>query len=112
MEPLLARSVRLEDDGVHVLDRRNFPFEKTWVRCGTVAEVAKAIEEQTSRVPSDIFLWAAVASAGVSLAMQVGGQRHRSLFFGQWVPAFLLLGVYNKIVKVAGSDVKDTAVGR
>ena len=27
-----------------------------------------------------------------------------SLFVGQWVAPFLLLGVYNKIVKVAGSD--------
>ena len=25
-------------------------------------------------------------------------------FVGQWVPSLLLLGVYNKIVKVAGSD--------
>ena len=27
-----------------------------------------------------------------------------SLFLGQWAPTLLLLGVYNKIVKVAGSD--------
>ena len=25
-------------------------------------------------------------------------------FVGMWVPSLLLLGVYNKIVKVAGSD--------
>ena len=27
-----------------------------------------------------------------------------SLFVGQWAPTFLILGLYNKLVKVAGSD--------
>jgi hypothetical protein len=31
-------------------------------------------------------------------------------FVGMWVPSVLLLGVYNKIVKVAGHDRLDTAV--
>lgn len=70
----------------------------------TEGGVAKAIEKQTSKMPSDWFLIAAVAAVGASLAMQVSGSKHRSLFFGQWVPTILLLGVYNKIVKVAGSD--------
>jgi len=65
MEPLLARSVRLEDDGVHVLDRRNFPFEKTWVRCGTVADVAKAIEDMVTQSSGPYFaaLWGMVLAA-------------------------------------------------
>lgn len=65
MEPLLARSVRLEDDGVHVLDRRNFPFERTWVRCGTVAEVAKAIEDMVTQSSGPYFaaLWGMVLAA-------------------------------------------------
>ena len=70
----------------------------------TEGGVAKAIEKQTSKMPSDWFLAAAVAAIGTSLAMQLAGSRHRSLFFGQWVPSILMLGVYNKIVKVAGSD--------
>jgi hypothetical protein len=32
------------------------------------------------------------------------GQRHNALFVGQWAPTFLILGLYNKLVKVAGSD--------
>ncbi|MFE9746318.1 s-methyl-5-thioribose-1-phosphate isomerase [Saccharothrix saharensis] len=65
MEPLLARSVRLEDDGVHILDRRDFPFEKTWVRCGTVAEVAKAIEDMVTQSSGPYFaaLWGMVLAA-------------------------------------------------
>jgi hypothetical protein len=67
-------------------------------------QVAKTIEEQTAKLPSDTFLWAAVAAIGVSLAMQVSGKKHGSLFIGQWAAPFLLFGVYNKLVKVAGSD--------
>lgn len=67
-------------------------------------EVAKAIENQTAKLPSDLFLWAAGGSAATSLALRVSGRREASEFIGQWVAPILLLGVYNKIVKVAGSD--------
>lgn len=70
--------------------------------------VAKSIEKETAKIPSDVFLWAAVGSMGLSLAMESMHQRERSLFFGQWAPVFLLLGIYNKIVKVAGSDRDDS----
>ena len=66
--------------------------------------VAKAIEKQTAKLPSDTFLWAAAASIAASLALQVMGRKTESTFVGQWVPTMLILGLYNKIVKVAGSD--------
>ncbi len=66
--------------------------------------VARTIEEQTAKVPSDAYLWAALGSMGVSAILQITGKKEESLFVGQWAPAFLLLGVYNKLVKVAGSD--------
>jgi hypothetical protein len=69
--------------------------------------LARAIEEQTAKLPSDTFLWAAVGSMGISAALQLAGKRHASLFVGQWAPAFLLLGVYNKLVKEFGSDAYD-----
>lgn len=78
----------------------------------TEGGVAKAIEKQTSKMPSDWFLAAAIAAVGTSLAMQIAGSKHRSLFFGQWVPTILLLGVYNKIVKVAGTDRFDQGESR
>lgn len=65
--------------------------------------IARAIEQRTARVPSDAFLWAAVGCMAGSAVMQAIGQKHISLFVGQWVPTILLLGLYNKIVKVAGS---------
>jgi hypothetical protein len=66
--------------------------------------VARSIEHYTAQMPSDTFLWAALGSIGVSLCLRLSGNRHDALFVGQWAPTFLLLGLYNKLVKVAGSD--------
>ena len=66
--------------------------------------VARAIEEQTAKLPSDFFLWAAVGSIAGSLALHLMNKRERSLFVGQWAPTFLILGLYNKLVKLEGSD--------
>lgn len=70
----------------------------------TEGTVARTIEEQTAKLPSDVFLWAALGAIGASALLQVAGKQKVSLFVGQWVAPFLLLGVYNKIVKVAGND--------
>lgn len=69
--------------------------------------VARAIEKQTAKLPSDTFLWLAFASIGLSLALKLVGRRHDALFVGQWPPVFLILGLYNKLVKLQGSDASD-----
>ena len=66
--------------------------------------VARAIEQQTAKLPSDTFLWLAGGSIAASLTLRMMGYRHDALFVGQWAPTFLILGLYNKLVKVAGSD--------
>lgn len=73
---------------------------------GTHSEgtLAKTIEQQTAKLPSDLFLWAAGGSIIGSLALQLMGRRETSTFVGQWAPTFLILGLYNKLVKLAGSD--------
>ena len=73
----------------------------------TEGKSAKFIEEQTAKLPSDTFLWAAMASITLSLSFQIGGNKNAALFVGQWAPTFLLLGVYNKLVKQLGSDYTD-----
>lgn len=70
-------------------------------------DVAKAIEQQTAKLPSDTFLWAAIGAMATAATLFVAGNRHAGLFVGQWVAPLLLFGVYNKIVKVAGSDQED-----
>lgn len=66
--------------------------------------VARTIEEQTAKVPSDVFLWAALGSMGVSLTLKLLRKDEEALFVGQWAPSFLLLGLYNKIVKLEGHE--------
>lgn len=73
--------------------------------------VARAIEEQTAKLPSDTFLWAAGASIAASITLKMMGRSHDALFVGQWAPTFLILGLYNKIVKVAGSDRMSAGTG-
>ncbi len=67
-------------------------------------KVARTIEEQTAKLPSDTYLWLAIASMGVSLTLKCLGRKHTALFVGQWAAPFLLFGVYNKIVKTEGHD--------
>lgn len=66
--------------------------------------VTRTIEKQSAKLPPDIFLWAAIGSIGVSLIFELRGNGDKSRFIGQWVAPFLLLGVYNKLGKMTGSD--------
>jgi len=70
----------------------------------TEGTVAKAIESQTAKLPSDTFLWAAIGAMAVSAICEFSGAKDKSRFVGQWVAPFLLFGVYNKLVKQQGHD--------
>lgn len=67
-------------------------------------QVTGAIEKVASQVPSSAFLGFALAAMGVSLGLHLSGRKHEALFVGQWAAPFLLLGIYNKLVKQHGSD--------
>jgi hypothetical protein len=66
--------------------------------------VARTIEQQTAKLPSDTFLWAAMGSIAGSLVMLAMGQEKKANFIGQWAPTLLILGLYNKMVKLHGSE--------
>lgn len=72
-------------------------------------KIAKTIEEQTSKLPSDTFLWISIGAMATGLALQLAKKKHMSLFIGQWVAPFLLFGIYNKLVKQRGHDKMDKA---
>ena len=72
--------------------------------------VARGIEKQTAKLPSDTFLWAAVAAMATSATLQAMGNKHVSLFVGQWAPTLLIFGLYNKLVKQLGSDRTENAL--
>ena len=69
--------------------------------------LATSIEQQTAKLPSDLFLWAAIGSIAASATLHLTGNRNGSVFVGQWAPTFLILGLYNKLVKQLGSDPPD-----
>jgi hypothetical protein len=72
--------------------------------------IAKTIEKQTAKLPSDTFLWMAVGAMTTSATLQIMGNRHASLFVGQWAPTLLIFGLYNKLVKQLGSDRTENAM--
>jgi hypothetical protein len=67
-------------------------------------ELTKRIEHFTSLVPSGVYLTLAFASCGLAAGLYASGRKQDANFVGHWAPTILLLGLYNKIVKLHGSD--------
>src|SRR3954451_18861924 len=61
---LVGESVVIEPDVVRILDRRVFPFERTWVTCRSHEDVAKAIEDMVTQSLGPLF----AAAGGMVLA--------------------------------------------
>ena len=76
------------------------------------SKATRAIERQTARAPSVLYMTLAfgsmVASAAIMLSEQARiGARYRpgnrsglANFVGQWAPTLLIIGLYNKVVKL------------
>jgi hypothetical protein len=63
--------------------------------------LARKVEEQAARISSVNWLALAVASMGLSATTAlIFRNKPLGNFFGLWAPSFLLIGVYNKIVKL------------
>ncbi|MDW5267808.1 MULTISPECIES: hypothetical protein [Acidobacteriaceae] len=67
-------------------------------------QITASIEQFTAQVPSSVYLGLALASMAVSLGFSAAKKPHNALFVGQWAAPFLLIGIYNKLVKIHGSD--------
>jgi hypothetical protein len=63
-----------------------------------------AIESQTSKIPSTAYLGLAIGAMAASATLKIMGKDDWALFVGQWPAPFLLMGLYNKVVKQLGSD--------
>jgi len=73
----------------------------------TEDEFTKTVEEYAASIPSSAYLGVAVAAMGVSFLCQVAGRGKWGNFIAQWVPTWLIIGLYNKVVKVQGHDQTD-----
>jgi hypothetical protein len=101
--------------GIHVTNSQEITMTTDFARTTSPYDhsegaVARTIEKQTAKLPSDTFLWLALGSMAASAALQVAGNKHASMFVGQWAPSFLLFGIYNKLVKQLGSDRTENAL--
>jgi hypothetical protein len=73
--------------------------------------VAKAIETQTAKLPSDLFLWTAAGFWISSLVLHFTGNKQPALMVGQCVSPLLIMGLYDKMVKQAGHDAESKMNG-
>jgi hypothetical protein len=63
--------------------------------------VGRMAEKNAKKVPSDLFFLAAGISLLTSLSLKFARKDDKALFVGQWVPTFLLMGLFNKLNKMA-----------
>ncbi len=66
-------------------------------------EIARVIEQQTAKLPSHWFLFAALGAMGLSLGLEASGRSRASRFVGMWPTTLLVAGMYNKLVKTLGT---------
>jgi len=62
-------------------------------------DTTKAIEKQTIKIPSDVFLFTAIGTMAISLALKCLRKPKDAVFVGQWAAPILILGIYNKMIK-------------
>ncbi|MES3037747.1 MAG: hypothetical protein V4736_07565 [Bdellovibrionota bacterium] len=80
-------------------------FAGTKTNLPTEGTVTKQVEQLTAKVPSLGYLSLAVGSMAISAALAVFSKKKTlANFVGLWVPSFMLIGIYNKLVKLEGSD--------
>ena len=56
------------------------------------------------RISDGLKVMALRGSIGTSLVLELSGNREKAHWVGQWVAPFMLFGIYNKLVKIGGTD--------
>ena len=101
---------RIEGLSDHVGSRIDDLSAKAKANSRREGTLTKKLEQLTASLPSTTWLVAAAVSLAGSITLRMFGRKTPAWYVGMGVPAFLLIGVYNKIVKVKGSDRSD-AIG-
>lgn len=66
------------------------------------SSLTRLLEQQAAKVPSDVFLFGSLGAMIASAALELADHPRASRFVGLWAPTLLIMGVYNKIVKLGG----------
>ncbi|GCE30316.1 hypothetical protein KDA_58320 [Dictyobacter alpinus] len=53
----------------------------------------------TDQIPEEVWYWAALGSIIASAVLFITNKRDWSIFVGQWPPAFLLFGLFHKLLR-------------
>ena len=69
-----------------------------------VADTQEEFFRVTDRVPRQVWYWGAVGSIAIAAVLKLLGKDHWAIFVGQWPPAFLLFGLYHKLLRPGGDD--------
>lgn len=67
-------------------------------------KVARTIESQTAKLPSDVFLWAGLGLLAAGGIMQLTRVKNAGLYLSELAAPILIMGLYNKLVKLEGHD--------
>ena len=73
-------------------------------------KTTSAVDKATGRVPSMAYLGLAVGAMVASAALVLSGRKQLGNFVGQWAPSILVMGLYNKLIKVASTPAMQPAV--
>ena len=69
--------------------------------------VTRAIENQTAKIPSVGYLTLAFGAMGASFITALFfNKKPLANFIGLWVPSILIMGLYNKVVKIESELVR------
>jgi len=83
-------------------------FDRRYVSASpTEDKFTKRIEDFTGSIPSSAYLGVALGAMALSLMFQASGKPRWGNFIAQWVPTWLIIGLYNKLVKLEGHDSSD-----
>lgn len=70
----------------------------------TEGSFTRLLEQQTAKIPSDVFLFASLCAMAFALGAELTNRTRSSRFVGMWVGPLLIMGVYNKLVKTFGAS--------
>ena len=72
----------------------------------------KSVNQSSSAMPSSAYLGVAAGAMMLSLICQLTGRSKWGNFISQWVPVWLVIGVYNKLTKFEDHDPTDRGHNR
>jgi hypothetical protein len=78
-----------------------------------VARIVHAIEERTSQIPPMGFMGLAVGSMVLAAAIEVFSKKKEyGNFIGLWAPSFLMMGIYNRLLRLESLEGRSASDGK